>query len=165
MKDLSRWLRRNKKEPLEDIDLESIASIVQMVEPAEPDDDLLSRIERRIDNQIAAEPERWNDPVFNRRLVFAALAVGVLIGLSGPVLLQSRQSIVAQTGTASPWIPLGSVSLHGNALRSFVRAKCEGQTHFFITMHGFHSDKDHGKSAATDLLMKNEEKILMECIF
>lgn len=165
MKDLFRWFRRNRVEHREKIDLDSIAPLVHMVEPAEPDADLLSRIEHVIGAQAGVAPKKSNSSPLGRKTLIGTFITGMLIGLSGAALVPARQDIVAQTGAASPWIPLGSVTLHGSALRSFVRAKCEGQTHFFITMHGFHSEKDHSLETAAPLLMEKEEKIRMECIF
>ncbi|WP_370399911.1 hypothetical protein [Sulfitobacter sp. JB4-11] len=165
MKYLFQWLTKKKSERADEIDLDDIAPLIQMVEPADPDQDLFTRIERSIDADMASVPTRKRGRVVTPKIVIATFLAGLVLGLSCTSLLQSRQRVVTQTGLESPWIPLGAVTLHGSALRGFVRAKCEGQTHFFITMHGFHSEKNRKQDIDAPLLMEKEEKIRMECIF
>ena len=77
----------------------------------------------------------------------------------------SFQEIIARPGANAEWVPLGAVTLHGPALRAFVRGKCKGHTHFFITMHGQTRGAADDPASAEVPLMGAEEKILMECIF
>lgn len=165
MKDLFRWLRRNKTERREEIDLESITPLVHLVEHVEPDADLFSRIERTIDAQAAATKKAETGPRSTRWVLLAVFAMGLGIGLSVANFFQSRQGIVAQSNATGSWIPLGSVTLQGSVLRGFVRKICEGQTHFFITVHGFHVEKNGKQETNAPLFTNNQEKIRMECIF
>ena len=135
-------------------DVEGVTPLVHLLEDAQPDPNLFMQIEARLDAPPA--------PILHRGHVVVALVAGLVIGGSAMFVVQDRQSIVARPQADASWVPLGSVTLHGSGLRGFVRAKCDGYTHFLITMHG-HSPTDDPTVAKP--LMDPEEKILMECIF
>ena len=140
-----------------------VAALPHLVQTAEPDPDLFSRIEARID---AASPVRSVQPAIGRRRAAMAgllTTVAIISAALGYFAGPDRQRIVARPAATADWVPLGSVSLHGPALRAFVRGKCRGHTHFYILMYGA-SVSGTGPGPGTPLA-ENGEKILMECIF
>lgn len=163
MRNLFRRFRKNRQVPREDVDLNALTPVVHLIENAEPDPQLFARIEASIDADLPAKTAM--PCVFGAKVVLTALLIGLGAGGVAVGFLESRQTISAQPGLSAPWIPLGSANLRGAALRSFVRSKCEGQTHFFITMHGFDKKKPINNSTEAPNLMVDGEKILMECIF
>ncbi len=145
----------NKRDP----DVQAAAPLVHLLDEAEPAPDMFAQIEARIDN--ARQPRTVATNLF----VVLAFICGLAVGGSVLYLGQDRQRIVARPAPDASWVPLGSVTLQGAGLRGFVRAKCRGHTHFFITMHGHTPpDRDSGTALAVPL-MESGEKILMECIF
>ena len=138
-------------------DVDVAAPLVHLLKDAEPAPDLLSRIEAEID-----EPGRACTDKQKSGVIIAAFAAGLIAGSAVMFAAQDRQAIVARPSADASWVPLGSVTLHGSGLRGFVRAKCNGHTHFLITMHG-HAPADDDDKAVP--LMGSGEKILMECIF
>ncbi|MEO1554868.1 MAG: hypothetical protein AAFS01_00435 [Pseudomonadota bacterium] len=148
-------LRRKHSDP----DVEAATPLVHLLDDAEPAPDMFARIEARID----AGSEQ------SALIRYRPVVVAFLLGLSAGALALhfglDRQIIVARPTADAAWVPLGSVTLHGKGLRGFVRAKCHGHTHFFITMHG-HSSTDSTNGQTNEVpLMARDEKILMECIF
>ncbi len=132
---------------------------MHLLQEAEPAPDMLALIEARIDGE----------PRISRRapvgvVVFVFLC-GLAMGGLAVVIGQDRQSIVARTSAGAPWVPLGTVTLHGSGLRGFVEAKCDGNTHFFITMHGRGVADEPDETPVDFPLMREDEKIRMECIF
>ncbi|MEM8654277.1 MAG: hypothetical protein AAGF36_05990 [Pseudomonadota bacterium] len=138
-------------------DLDAVAPLVHLLKDAEPEPDLLARIEGQIDG-----PDRPRRDVRKAGIVIAAFAAGLVSGAAAMLAAQDRQEIVARPTADASWVPLGFVALRGAGLRGFVRAKCDGHTHFLITMHGHAPEDDHPEAVP---LMAPDEKILMECIF
>jgi hypothetical protein len=102
---------------------------------------------------------RW--PAFICLLVIVAAISGTLGYTAGP----DRQRIVARPAASADWVHLGAVSLHGTALRAFVRGKCNGHTHFYISMYGVSVGEAGPTQGQGEALAQEGEKILMECIF
>lgn len=162
MKKLFRRLKlRRKGHPDQEMDHPSVGSLVHLVDIEDPDPELFSRVEALLDKEVA--PETRKDT--SRTTLFAAMAFGVcfgaILGFGASVVSTNTQKILAKPDAKSAWVPLGSVTFHGEALRAFVRAKCEGQTHFYVTMHG----GDAEDSGPLVPLMASGEKILVDCIF
>lgn len=144
---------------LSDPGVNGVTPLVLLLDEAEPEPDLFARIEAHIDGEKKSRMPKVN------KAVILALACGITFGALGMWGLQDRQRIAARPSAETGWIPLGSVTLHGAALRSFVKSKCHGHTHFYITMHGRSDKLDETGARQEILLMKEEEKILMDCIF
>ncbi len=144
--------------------LEAAAPLVGLLDEAEPVPDLFALIERQLDTELATQPHRAQFPKG-----LASLVLGLVLGAAMAMLvlfsLSHRQQIVARPAPNVAWSHLGEVTLHGQDLRAFVRAKCQGHTHFYITMHGFAAPKTPGDGDGEVPLMNPGEKILMECIF
>lgn len=138
-------------------DVDAAAPLVHLLKAADPAPDLLTRIEAQID-----QPDRTRKDKRKNSVIIASFAAGLVTGAAVLFVAQDRQEIVARPSTDASWVPLGSVTLRGAGLRGFVRAKCEGHTHFLITMHGHAPTDDHDEVVP---LMSAGEKILMECIF
>ncbi|MEL7132233.1 MAG: hypothetical protein AAGK77_07465 [Pseudomonadota bacterium] len=138
-------------------DVDAAAPLTQLLEDAVPEPDLFARIEARLDGRS----RRRINP-HGGGPVAAVFFAGLVLGAAAMFALQDKQEIVARPTADASWVPLGSVTLRGAGLRGFVRAKCEGHTHFLITMHG-HAPTDDDDEAMP--LMGADEKILMECIF
>ncbi|WP_147114726.1 hypothetical protein [Tateyamaria sp. syn59] len=138
-------------------DVDAAAPLVHLLKDAEPAPDLLARIEAQID-----QPDYPRKDLKKSGVIIAAFAAGLVAGAAVVFVAQDRQEIVARPSADASWVPLGSVTLRGAGLRGFVRAKCEGHTHFLITMHGHAPTDDHDEAVP---LMGADEKILMECIF
>lgn len=142
----------------------ALTPLTQLVDAAEPDADLLGRIEAAIDEEPPVAVRPVHHPA---RIRFAAVLalVASISGTVGFLLGPESQKIIAQPSASADWVPLGSVTLHGQALRAFVRGKCKGHSHFYITMHGVSTDETPGNPGKGTPLAENGEKILMECIF
>ena len=138
-------------------DVDAAAPLVHLLQAAAPAPDLLARIEAQSDG-----PDRPRMDMRRRAVVTAAFIAGVAAGAAAMVAAQDRQEIMARPTADASWVPLGSVTLRGAGLRGFVRAKCDGHTHFLITMYGHAPADDHAEAVP---LMAPDEKILMECIF
>ncbi|MEM9638721.1 MAG: hypothetical protein AAGA94_13820 [Pseudomonadota bacterium] len=145
-------------------DAPELAPLTHLLEAAEPDPDLLSRIETRIDAPPRPPVERMQ---ILRLWPFAGLllVIAMLSAFAGHLLAPDRQTIAARPGSTAEWVPLGTVTLHGPALRAFVRSKCQGYTHFYITMHGVSAADPVPIATPGTPLARAGEKILMECIF
>lgn len=140
-------------------DIEAAAPLINLLDEAEPAPDLFARIEERL-----GDAPRPANRMPLGRIGFVFLC-GLLAGGLAVFTLQERQSIFLRTSADGPWLPLGAVTLHGSALRGFMRAECQGYTHFFIAMHG-HPPADQSDQTPADVpLTGEEEKIRMECIF
>lgn len=141
----------------------ALNALSQLVDHADPDPDLLNRIEARIDADMPKapappRPRRWS---YVGLLMVVAICSAAMGYLAGP----GQQEISARPSADATWIPLGSVQLRGPALRAFVRSKCQGHTHFFITMHGLTVEPGQQIEGPGKSLSQAGEKILMECIF
>ncbi|MFL4470162.1 hypothetical protein ACERZ8_09865 [Tateyamaria armeniaca] len=140
-------------------DVEAATPLVHLLDEVEPAPDLFARIEARLDGEKASRLPHVSKVLFVS--FTSGLAIGALVIWAG----QDRQSIVARPTTDAAWVPLGAVTLHGAGLRAFVRAKCHGHTHFYITIHGQSGAGTTGHTGDDIPLMQDEEKIRMECIF
>lgn len=149
-------LRRRKHGPP---DVESATPLVQLLDEAEPAPHMFSRIEARID----AEPPHPG----SMRYRFVVLAFFLGLSACALTVFVARDSlgIAVRSAADTRWVPLGSVTLHGSALRKFVRAKCLGHTHVLITLHGYSPALSTDTEAHDTLLITPEGKILMACIF
>ncbi|KMW59399.1 hypothetical protein AIOL_004381 [Candidatus Rhodobacter oscarellae] len=147
--------------------LEAAAPLVGLLDEAEPLPDLFARIERQLDAEMPAAPQRPQPAGVRREL--AILGLGLFLGVAVAALvtlgLPPRQQIVARPAPTVVWSTLGEVTLHGRDLRAFVRARCRGYTHFYITMHGYADPQSAGDGVAEVPLMNPGEQILMECNF
>lgn len=148
-------------------DLEIAEPLVGILPDADPQPDLLERIEASLDQAAMThvpEPDKPAAAGSFRGFLSGALCGGILVAALAFFALD-QQKIVARTASANPWLPLGSVTLWGSDLRSFVKAKCQGQTHLFITLHGQNAE-NNGENASDGVpVMSDGEKILMECIY
>ena len=160
--DIKRFWRRGLAR-LGKSELERATPLVHLVHDVEPDPDLLARIEAELD-EVCGSINAGPPPAHRMLMVLGAFAIGCLIGLAAATFLHDRQHIIARTDATAPWVSMGSVSLKGQSLRSFVAAKCEGYAYFTITMHGFGPDIVDGPDTTGQPLIRSEEKILMECI-
>ena len=142
-----------------------LAPLVHLVDEVEPDPDLFARIEAQLDAD-PPPPLPRSRPLRRRWIAAVLCAAGVAGGLGALAYFGAdRQQIVARPADDAAWVPLGAVTLHGPALRAFVRGKCDGHTHFFITMHGVRAAPDGQIPHTGQALSAPQEKILMECIF
>lgn len=148
---------RRQRDPVQDVDV--AAPLTHLLNGAEPGPDLFAQIEARIDAEALPKPARVS------AWVALAFACGLALGVGGVLVGRDRQAIVARPNPDVDWVPLGTVTLHGSALRTFVKTKCFGHTHFFITMHGVTDRQMRTTDGPGAALMAADEKILMECIF
>ncbi|MGV6848192.1 MAG: hypothetical protein ACWA5A_07420 [Marinibacterium sp.] len=150
-------------------DLDELAALAQLLGPQDPGADLLSRVEAQIDtlDGPAAGPDPRARKVWNQAGMALSVAVLAATGgyFAGRQAGPGSQQIIARPSPGANWVPLGTVTLHGPALRAFVRDKCRGHTHFYITMHGIRRAETGGNPGPGAPLAAPGEKILMECIF
>ncbi len=165
MKNLFQRFRRKRPASPDETDLVSLPALAHLVSPADPDPQLFVDIEAIIDQEEAVQRRSTDRRTFGPRALVLALFAGCLIGGSTITSMQSHQQVVVQPHKSSPWIPLGSVTLKGAALRSFVRAKCDGRSHFLITMHRLQDHNSIESSNMNPTLIPEGEKIRIECIF
>ena len=161
-----KWLLHRRRRRSADWDRTPGAAILtQLVDPAEPDADLLAQIEARIDRETPPATVTSSKWLCRGKLGLGILLVAAVSAFLGSLAGPDRQQIVARPSPTAEWVPLGAVTLHGSALRAFVRGKCKGHTHFYISMHGVSVTESGPNSASGTILMQDGEKILMECIF
>ena len=144
-------------------DVPSMRALARLADEVEPDADLFAKIEARIDAEEARQPRRQR---FARiRQIALLLGFALSAAFAGSQIGPERQHITARPSATADWVPLGSVTLHGPALQAFVRSKCAGHTHFYITMHGVTLETPGASPGSGTALAAPDEKILMECIF
>ncbi len=156
--------------PEDEPGMEVIAPLAQFVDDVDPDVGMLERIEASLDAVDHARIVKRNRSYQRRVPPLVAFGLGVVLtGVCTWALYTwttpDRQAIFAKPSGDTVFLPMGAVTLHGPALRGFVRAKCEGQTHFFIAMYAADTDPASKETAQGTSLMYDGEKILMECIF
>lgn len=135
--------------------------LTQLLEEEEPAPDLFARIEAAID----AEERQARAPQMRERLGLTVAALLAGAAVAALILLTTapdRQAVVARPGDGAAWVPLGAVTLHGPALRAFVRARCDGHSHFFITIEAGASPDQAPQPG--EPLQDGGEKVLMDCI-
>ncbi|MBW4707417.1 hypothetical protein KX928_06425 [Roseobacter sp. YSTF-M11] len=153
-------------------DLRLLAPLSELLEEARPGQGLLDNIE----SELNAVPGR--KAIGSKRLgvtaapvlYFAAgIVTAALLTVAGNVVFRDDPQIILRPSQEENWLPLGSVSLHGDALRTFVASKCRGQSHLVINLSGY-LEKENSRNSPrvggieTKPVMTAQEKIMMGCI-
>ena len=153
-------------------DVIDLSAITELVGEVRPNQGLLSSIEEELDYLSATQKKKgivfllW----LQKNIWIIATMVGIVIGAIGHYGLgQSKQSIIVQSAANSEWVSMGFVTLRGSLLRSYVKSKCENHTHLSILLKGktliiSPSNQNSEVTQNQSIIMKPDEKILMECI-
>lgn len=165
MKNPFRRFARKKPAAPEDMEVIPLAPLAHLVDPVEPDPQVLARIEAVLDHErlLPESPDRQRRSVLP--MLILALLFGLSVGLILPKVFAPRHNVVMRTNTTDPWVPSGTVALSGDTLHPFLQRRCKGRRHLFITLHHPGAGKAAGEAPPQANATGEDEKMRIDCIF